>query len=182
VAHQTVSGALSRAALKPATLGFFQGVLRYNSPDCPVRRRSNGNLVPMVNCQSESARQRSEVRAEKSEHTGYARCGTGLSGAATGQRVSTVDRSKLQRACWRGTHRTVNSTCSVHHQTTWCAHRQQKQPTTRKWLEAINTPNHLLQWHPSFLKFTFNTRAITFTPRHIPKIKSSPSLQINSIH
>jgi hypothetical protein len=50
----------------------------------------------------------------------------------------------------------------------------------RKWLEAINTHNHLLQWHPSFLKFLFNTRAISFTPRHIPKIKSSLSLKINS--
>jgi hypothetical protein len=95
----------------------------------------------------------------------------------------TANRSKPQRACWRGTHRTVNSTCSVHHRTIRCAHQQQKQPTTRKWLEAINTPlNHLLQWHPSFLKFTFNTRVIAFTPRHIPKIKSFPSLQINSIH
>jgi hypothetical protein len=34
-------------------------------------------------------------------------------------------------------------------------------------LEAINTPNHLLQWHPSFLNSTFNTRAKDYTPRHI---------------
>jgi hypothetical protein len=34
----------------------------------------------------------------------------------------------------------VNSVCPVHHQTVRCAHRQQKQPTARKWLEAINTP------------------------------------------
>jgi hypothetical protein len=56
-----------------------------------------------------------------------------------------------------------------------------KKPMTRKWLEAINTPNHLSQWYTSFLKFTFNTRAIAFTPRHISKIKSPPSLKINSI-
>jgi hypothetical protein len=54
--------------------------------------------------------------------------------------------------------------------------------TTRIVLGAINTPNHLYSRHPSFLKFTFNTIAITFTLRHIPKIKTSPSLQINSIH
>jgi hypothetical protein len=39
----------------------------------------------------------------------------------------------------------------------------------RKWMKAINTPNHLIHWHPSFLKFPFNTRAIAFTPRHNSK-------------
>jgi hypothetical protein len=34
--HQTVSGAPRRAALKPATLGFLQGALHYNLPDCSV--------------------------------------------------------------------------------------------------------------------------------------------------
>jgi hypothetical protein len=36
----------------------------------------------------------SEVRAEKSERTGHVQCGTELFGAATGQRVPTVNRSK----------------------------------------------------------------------------------------
>jgi hypothetical protein len=53
--------------------------------------------------------------------------------------------------------------------------------TTRIVVGAINTPNHLHSSHPSFLNFTFNTRAIAFTPRHIIKIKSPPSLKINSI-
>jgi hypothetical protein len=44
-----------------------------------------------------------------------------------------------QRACGRGAHRTMNSDCSVRHRTVRCAHRQQAQPTARKWLEAINT-------------------------------------------
>jgi hypothetical protein len=44
------------------------------------------------------------------------------------------------------------------------------------------TPTTSIQGNPSFLKFTFNTRAIEFTSRQIPKTKSSPSLQINSIH
>jgi hypothetical protein len=180
--HRIVSGAPDRAPLELATLGFSQDALRYNSPDCPVCtghvRWANGATITW--------HQRSTAKVnsahQKSEHTGYVRCGTGLSGAATGQRFSTVDRSKPQRACWGGTHRTVNNTCLVHHRTVWYAHRQQTQPTARKWLEAINTPKHFLQWYPSFLKFTFNTRAITFTPGHIPKIKSSPSLKINSIH
>jgi hypothetical protein len=38
-----------------------------------------------------------------------------------------------------GAHRTVNSDYPVRHRTIRCAHRQQKQPTTRKWLGAINT-------------------------------------------
>jgi hypothetical protein len=76
---------------------------------------------------------RVRVRAEKSERTG-------LSGATTRQRLQRSTRSKPQRACWRGAHRTVNSDCPVHHQTVHCAHRQQTQPTARKWLEAINTP------------------------------------------
>jgi hypothetical protein len=36
VAHRTLSGALGRAPLKQATLGFFHGTLPYNSPGCPV--------------------------------------------------------------------------------------------------------------------------------------------------
>jgi hypothetical protein len=102
-----------------------------------------------------------QVRSQsrKSEHTGHVRCATRLSGATTRQRVPTVNRSKPQLACRRGTHQTVNSVCPVHHRTVRCAHRQQTQPTTRKWLEAINTPNHLLQWHPSILNSTFIARA-----------------------
>jgi hypothetical protein len=37
-------------------------------------------------------------------------------------------------------HRIVNNVCPVRHRTVRCARRQQKQPTARKWLEAINTP------------------------------------------
>jgi hypothetical protein len=61
-----------------------------------------------------------------------------------------------------------------------CAHRQQSQPTARKWLEAINTPNHLHSSHPSFPTFTFNNRAKAYTPRHNQRIKSSPSSKIKS--
>jgi hypothetical protein len=43
---------------------------------------ANGRL-PKVNSGEQCA---AELRAEKSEHTGHVRCGTGLSGAATGQR------------------------------------------------------------------------------------------------
>jgi hypothetical protein len=55
------------------------------------------------------------------------------------------------------------------HRTVRCAHRQQPPPTACWWLRAINTPNHHHSKHPSFLSFSFNTRASAFTPRHKSK-------------
>jgi hypothetical protein len=69
-------------------------------------------------------------------------------------------------------HRTVYRTCPVAHQTVWCAHRQQPSPTACWWLRAINTPNHHNSKNPSLLKFSFNTRASAFTPRHKSKNQS----------
>jgi hypothetical protein len=46
---------------------------------------------------------------------------------------------------------------------------------------AINTPNHLHSSHPSFLNFTFNTRAKAILQRHNQSIQFSPSSKINSI-
>jgi hypothetical protein len=40
----------------------------------------------------------SKVRAMKSERTGHVQCATRLSGAARGQKTSTVKRSKPQRS------------------------------------------------------------------------------------
>jgi hypothetical protein len=68
---------------------------------------------------------------------------------------------------WRRTRQ-----CPVAHQTVWCAHRQQPSPTACWWLRAINTPNHHNSKHPSLLKFSFNTRASIFTPRHKSKDQS----------
>jgi hypothetical protein len=111
---------------------------------------------------------KSEVRAVKSE------C-TGLSGAARGQRTSTVNRSKPQWSTDVAGIRQWKVSCPVHHRTVRCAHRQQSQTTDRKWLKTINTPNHLHSSHPSFRNSTFNTRAKAFAPRHSQKIKSSQS-------
>jgi hypothetical protein len=126
-----------------------------------------------VNSDEQCAR---ELKAEKSERTRHVWCGTGLSGATTGQGFQRSSRSKPQWTCWRGTHRTVNSGCPVHHQTVQCAYRRQKQLTARKYLEAINTPNHLLQWHPSILNITFIARAKETNPKTHPKhsIHSKP--------
>jgi hypothetical protein len=37
---------------------------------------------------------------------------------------------------------------------------------------SINTPNHHNFKHLSFLKITFNTRALAFTPRHNTKLSN----------
>jgi hypothetical protein len=47
---------------------------------------------------------------------------------------------------------------------------------------AINTPNHHIIWHPSFLKITFNTRALVFTPRHNSKDQILSKSQIHLKH
>jgi hypothetical protein len=50
------------------------------------------------------------------------------------------------------------------------------------WLRAINTPNHHNSKHPSFMKFTFNTRALAFTPRHNTRDQILSESQIHSKH
>jgi hypothetical protein len=53
MAHRTVSGVPGQAALKPATLGFLWGALRYNLSNCPVSQQSNDYLAPTVNYKGE---------------------------------------------------------------------------------------------------------------------------------
>jgi hypothetical protein len=43
-------------------------------------------------------------------------------------------------------------------------------------------PNHHNSKHPSFVKFSFNTRASAFTPRHNSRDQSLSKSQIHSIH
>jgi hypothetical protein len=43
---------------------------------------------------------------------------------------------------------------------------------------AINTPNHHHFKESKFSAIAFNTRALYFTPRHKPEIKSSPKSKI----
>jgi hypothetical protein len=48
---------------------------------------------------------------------------------------------------------------------------------------ASSIPNHHNLWHPSFLEITFNTRASSFTPRHISKDQtlSKPRIQLKHL-
>jgi hypothetical protein len=52
--------------------------------------------------------------------------------------------------------------------------------TARKWLGAINTPNHLIQSHPSLLKYSFITRAKTTTPKSPPSNSKRSPCQLHS--
>jgi hypothetical protein len=148
--------------------------------DKPTEQRStapNGRLRWTIKVHNAEVRSQSyEVKTHRT-----VRGATGLSGAARGQMTLTVNCSKPQRSVDVARTGQWTVPCPVHHWTVRCARRQQTQPTARKWLEAINTPNHLHWSYPSFLNSTFNTRAKAFTPRHIQKIKSSLSLKINSI-
>jgi hypothetical protein len=63
-----------------------------------MSQRSNGNLGTQQSTAGIVKVHSAEVRcqAAKSERTEHVRCGTGMFGAATGQRVPTVNRSKPQ--------------------------------------------------------------------------------------
>jgi hypothetical protein len=79
-------------------------------------------------------------------------------------------------------HRTRNNVHLVAHRTVRCAHRQQPPHRLPWWLGAVNTPNHHNFKHPRFLKITFNTRALAFTPRHNSKDQSLSKSHIHLRH
>jgi hypothetical protein len=95
--HQTLSGAQAKAPRELATLWFSQShstIIHWTvrcAPDYPMSQQSNGQLCPTVDCADDSTMNRAKVRTTKLE------C-TGLSGAARGQRTSTVNCSKPQRS------------------------------------------------------------------------------------
>jgi hypothetical protein len=126
-----------------------------------------------------------QVRSQsrKSEHTVHVQCGTGLSDVATRQRVPTVNTLQTPTTCRRGAHRTVNSTCPVHHRTVRCAHRQQNQPTTKKWLEAINTPQPPPSMASKFYEVHIQCKSNSIHSKAHSKdqILSKPPNQLNSI-
>jgi hypothetical protein len=70
--------------LRTAHLREFWEPLRYNSPDCPVRQRSNGYFAPTVVCREQlmhysARRSQSRARRRTRQSTGPVRCTTGLS-------------------------------------------------------------------------------------------------------
>jgi hypothetical protein len=143
-----------------------------------VSQRSNSQLRQR-SIKEQSDRQKSESVCKVRMHRTI-QCATGLSGAARRQKTSTINSSKPQRSTDMVHTGQWTVQYAAHHRTIRCAHQQQSQPTTRKWLEAINTPNHLHSSHPSFSLFSFNTRAKNILQRHNQSIQSSPSSKIKS--
>jgi hypothetical protein len=156
----------------------FWEALRYNSPDCSVRQRSNGYTTPTVVCNEQLMRysaRRSQSRARRRTRQWIVllRCTTGLSG---GQEVRSSNDRTLTVG-WRGWR---TGQCPVAHRTVWCAMRQQPPPMAPLVVGAINTPNHPPFIVSKFSAFTPHTRAITFNTRHKQEIKSSPKSKDNS--
>ena len=127
------------------------GVLRYNSPDCPVCHRT-------VRCTSGATAicaQRSTLQSEqcKSDVREDGQRGTGLSGVAPDCPVPHEDRASNDRPAPRPNGRMTwrrTGHCPVAHRTVRCVLRQHTSPTTRFWLVAINTTpsGHFKVWEP----------------------------------
>jgi hypothetical protein len=137
--------------------------------------------VPTVDFKSVQCKVR--WQAAKLERTGHVRCATGLSGAPTSQRAPTVNRSKTQRCADVARTGQWTVPCPVHHRTVRCAHRQQKQPTARKWLEAINTPQPPPSMASKFseLHIHCKSKRLHSKTQSIDQILSKPPNQLNSL-
>jgi hypothetical protein len=106
VAHRTLSDALGPRATNQTLSGiqWARSAIIHRTVRCapdmsgePVeqrllaRQRSTAKVNSDEQCHA-------EVRASKSEVTGHVWCATGPSGAAKGQRIPTINSSKLQQA------------------------------------------------------------------------------------
>jgi hypothetical protein len=134
-----------------------------------VRQRNNGSLRQRPTLQSATVGYSAvvEVRAAKSE-------GTRQSGVAPDCPVPQEDKVSNGRPApnpngWLTWRHTGQRTVIVR----WCTGLSGAPITSSlhqrlwKWLEAINTPNHLIHINPSIPNISFNTRAKDSTPRHI---------------
>jgi hypothetical protein len=160
-----------------------QGAVHYNSPDCPVCQWSNGYSLQRSTAK---ACDRWTVHAELERRVrGAPDSEQNLSGGTPDCPVPQEDKLSNDRlsqnpngwVTWRRTEK-----CPMAHRTVRCAHWQQPSPMACRWLRVINTPNHHNSKHPSLLKFSFNTRASAFTPRHKSKDQSLSKSQTHSNH
>jgi hypothetical protein len=93
----------AQGTIKLATLGFSErrSAIIHRTVRCApesVRRANRAMVTCAQRLTAKVNSVQSEVKATVSGRTGHVRCATGLSGAATRQRTSTVNRSKPQRA------------------------------------------------------------------------------------
>jgi hypothetical protein len=149
LAHRTVryTGQCSvhqGTQLRTCHLREFWEPLRYNSPDCLVRQRSNGYTVPTVVCNSTVKVNSARMRAQKSEQRQKAHQTVNSARLVYHRTVRWPRSQKLQRSNPNG------RVTWLAHRTVRCAIRQQPPPTVLLVVGAINTPNHHTSMHPSF--------------------------------
>jgi hypothetical protein len=143
----------------------FQGVLHYNSSDCPVCHRTLRWASKAMAIQ----RQRSTVKVLCREQCKCRSQSTKVRGHRTVRcskttKAPTVDQlwTLTVALTWRAPDSAPD--CPVAHRTVRC---EQPSPTAMEVVGAINILNHHIHIHPSVLNITFNTRAKDSTPRHI---------------
>jgi hypothetical protein len=133
------------------------------------------------NNKNNAAQWNAEVRAASQR-------GTGLSGAPLDCSVPLEDKGAngqlLQNPnSWVTWRRTEHCTLPVRWRTGLSgAPIDSSLPTATLVVEGYKYPNHHNFKHPSFLKTTFNTRALAFTPRHNTKDQILFESQIHSKH
>jgi hypothetical protein len=168
LAHRTVRCATGQCPvhqglqLRTAHLRKFWRLLRYNSPDCPVKHRTvsdgapdcpvcqrsndyfsaNGRLQPHWMCYS-ARRCQARARRRTGQSTGPVRCTTGLSGDPEDR--SSNGQNPTARWCGRRT-----GQCPVAHRTVQCAMRQTASQRPLLVVGAINTPTTHYSLHPNF--------------------------------
>jgi hypothetical protein len=155
-----------------ASFGKLQRLVRYNSPDCPVRLRSNGHLrandyLQRIKC----ARSARKSQARPFRHTGQGtvvvRCAPDTQAGpqvrcSNGQNPTAV-------MMWQG-HRTVRCApdCPVRH-------RADNLPTATFGGWGYKYPNHPTIHCIQVFHFSTTTRALAFNSRHTKEIKFSPN-------
>jgi hypothetical protein len=134
-------------------------------PDCPVNQPSNGSL----RANGHLPRWTVQVRSQSVEVRGHptVRC-------SKTTKAPTVDQLRTL---------TVALTWRTPDSAQWLSGApidSRIQPTARSGWEAINTPNHLIHFHPSISELSFIARAKSNTPRHNQSNQSTQSPKINS--
>jgi hypothetical protein len=170
IIHRTVRCAKEKQPQELASFGKLQRLVRYNSPDCPVRLRSNGYLRAngylLCNKCAHSAQKSGEpILAHRTRNSACPVC-TGHPGGPTSQ--------KLQRSESNGSDDVAGAPdCPV---CTDCPvrHRADSLPTATFGGWGYKYPNHPTIHCIQVFHFPTTTRALAFNSRHTKKIKSSP--------
>jgi hypothetical protein len=153
----------------------FQGALHYNSPDYPVNQPSNGSLliqwsiVEML--ERNSAKQKSEHQSQRAPDCPVQQDDKGSNGRPAPNPNGCTDVACTGQCTVAVRWRTGLSSAPI---------ASRNQPTARRSWEAINTPNHLIHFHPSISEFSFIAiaKAQHFKTQSKQSIHSKPQNQL----